>query len=161
MPRNQENVEMIANQMMKGPKAGRYAIGSTPTERQEFLERYGPMIEELLPFLPRGSSAIGAAVMKCALKYNKEKAFEFAKNIKDGMFNGKNDPVYLLWSYLQTRRSSKSKSDRTIDIYRMTATACTAWCEERTLSELRARATDIFEWDEDWQPRLKNSSPRN
>lgn len=155
MPTQEVQVTMIANQMMKGPRGGRYALGSTETERTLFRQIHEPMIRELVPILPRGSGAMGAAIMKCALRYGKKKAFAFTKRVSSGMFEGKNDPAYLLWSYLQTGKKPKTRLEKTIDAYRKAATCCRAACENRTLKELRARnqnkASDIFEWDENWQ----------
>jgi hypothetical protein len=146
-------IAMIANQMMKGPQGGRYAANSTEKERAKFLADNREMIEKLLPLLPRGSGAIGAAIAKCALRYDKDRAFEFAKKVKDGMFEGKTDPVFLLWRWLNGKKNSrkKTKREKTIDIYRMTATACVAYCECRILTDIRPKETDIFEWDKYWQ----------
>ena len=86
MPSREAQVRMIANRMMKGPKRGRYAVGSTETERKLFCQIHEPMINELILILPRSNCAMGAAIMKCALRFGKNKAFAFAERVRSGMF---------------------------------------------------------------------------
>ena len=146
-------VQVIANQMMLGANNGRYVEGTTEEQREEFRERYRSLIEEIVPVLPRGMSSVGAAVAKCAIRYGKEEAIEFAKNVKEMWFNGKNDPChrYYMWLHGLHRGKGRDKKDR-VAVYQMTVTACRAFCTGRTLTALKPATKDVFSWSDDWQP---------
>lgn len=142
----------IASQMMKGPRYGQHAKGSTEESRDEFLAHYAALIEIMAPYFPRGTAATAAVIVKCAIKYDLERAIAFGKAVRHGNFNGLNDPVHLLYSFLV---KSAHKHD-TVEIHRRAITAARAACEGRTLTELRPANADIFDWTIDWEPDLKN-----
>jgi hypothetical protein len=140
-------VDAVANEMMRGLDPARY--NKTPEEeRQKFRDKYRALIEEILPYVPRGYSGIGAAVCKCAIRYSKERAILFLQNLKDTIFHGRKDPVYLFSLWLD----NKNRQKRGRIPYKMAMVACRAFCQERELTELRpGRDQDVFEWSEDWQ----------
>lgn len=146
---SQRAVHVIANQMMLGASTGRYAVDSTVEQREAFKEEYRPIIEAIIPHLPRGMSAVGAAVAKCAIMYGLPKATEFASNVKNMMFNGKKDPCYHYHLWLDGK--SREKRDKKT-IYLVTLTACRAYCCGKELSAIRAATKDLFEWDKEWKP---------
>lgn len=53
-------------------------------EIEKFLEVHGDLVERVVELMPRGMSSIGAAVAKCAIKYDRERAISFLQNSKDG-----------------------------------------------------------------------------
>lgn len=143
MVRQKIQAQMISNMMMKGlDQSGKYAKDSTEQDRLQFLEKYEPVIYEIMPLLPRGSAAIGAAVCKCAIKFGMEKTKKFAKSLKEGVFNGQDDPVHLLWAY--TMRNSDETPGK---LYKLTLTACIAYCEGRQIKSLRPAKRDVFVWN--------------
>lgn len=142
-------VHVIANQMMLGPNTGRYPEGTTEKIRDEFKERYRTLIERIIPELPRGMSSVGAAIAKCAIRYDEERAIQFAHNVKEMLFQGKNDPCHRYYLWLHGK--SRTKKDK-VAVYWTTLTACRAYCQNRTLTDLRAATKDAFEWDENWEP---------
>ena len=138
----------IASRMMRGPRYG--SLNISVAERQKFENKYMPLIEEILPHLPRGGSSIGAVITKCAIKYGKDKAIQFAKTVKTADFNGEDDPAHLFWRTINGGRKKDA-----VELYRITVTAARAYCQNKTLSfghGLRKSTSDIFDWDENWEP---------
>lgn len=154
-------VHVIANQMMLGANTGRYAEGTTEKIRDEFRERYRPLIEKIVPELPRGMSAVGAAIAKCAIRYGDELAIQFAHNVKEMLFQGKNDPChrYYMWLHGLQRGAGREKKDK-VTVYCMTVAACRAFCEGRSLTRVCPATKDIFQWDDDWQPIIPKGDHR-
>ena len=146
MPTTKGLLVMLSNQMMKGPRHGRYAEGSTPASRVLFCHKHQRLIKEIIPHLPRASAAVGAVVCKCAIRFGKEKAIKFATAVKDGDFKGQNDPAILFWHYLL-----RSRGKTTLEVYKFTVTACRAYCENRTLTHLRPAESDVFTWNSKWE----------
>ena len=144
--------DLIVNQMIKGI-AGKYKMLDVPfAEREKFRAIYQPIIDEMIPHLPKGgSSAVGAVLCKCAVKFGTEKPIFFADALRSGIFNG-HESIKLIWSFLM-----RSPGRETLKIYQYVTTAARAFCEERPLKELRPAKKDIFEWDENWQPILSKS----
>lgn len=144
MPSPNELIDNICYQMMRGSKQAVYSA----EERSVFKAKYQKFVEGIMPHLPRASSAVGAVICICALYYGKDKAVKFAENLKNGVFDGLDDPVFLLWRFLNTRKN------RTTDqTYRLTVGAAKAYCEGRKLDRLRELKSDIFKWGENWESR--------
>lgn len=144
-------VFVIAVRMMLGANKGRYPK-ATMDEIEAFKLRHKALLEELIPHLPRGMSAVGAAIAKCAIKYDKARAIEFAQHVKEGFFQGKRDPVWHYYRWLNglERGQARVKRDQAQTFY-MTLAACRAYCENRQLSDLTPAKQDIFEWNEKWE----------
>ena len=131
------------NQMMKSGQGGRLKIDEHI--RARFKEEHERSIEWAIDHLPRVSSAVVAVVVKCILKHSKEEIAPFCDKMKDEMFDGVNDPTYLLWSWLM-----RNKGANPAHVYKRTVTATRACMEGRTISEIRPSKTDIFNWDDDY-----------
>lgn len=145
---------VVAKQMMFEINSNRRP---SPEEQEEFRERYKPLLEEIIPEIPRGMSSVGAAIAKCAIRYGKAPAIQFAKNVKNMMFQGKNDPCHRYYLWLHGKNRSKQDA---VTSYRVTLTACQAFCEGRQLTRLRPSSKDIFQWSAEWLPELQNEAPR-
>lgn len=142
MPSPNELVDNICYQMMRGSKQTPFSAA----ERAVFKAKYQKLVESIMPHLPRASSAVGAVVCICALYYGREKAVKFADNLKNGVFDGLDDPVFLLWRFLNTR-----KNKTTDQTYRLTVGAAKAYCEGKKLNRLRELKSDIFKWGNGWE----------
>lgn len=141
MPTRPAMVEMVANQMMKGPRHGR--LPGTKRQRQYFKKRHERQISWVLERLPRCSAAVGAVMVKCLLKYGEEPVARFCKALRDHHFNGPNDPAFMLWRYLQAHRGKE-----TTEVYQKTVVAAKAYMEGTPITSLRMTNEDIFDWDE-------------
>lgn len=146
MPSSKEQAERICNAMLKGI-SGKFPAGSTPEQRSEFQQRHLLLAQLIVPHLPRASAALGAVICKCAMKYGLFKAVQLAEALRTGVFAGEKDPAKLLWEFLTRAGGLES-----VEIYRKAVTAARAYCEDRTLTELRFAGTDIFDWDENYYP---------
>lgn len=132
------------NQMMKSGQGGRLKIDEHI--RARFKEEHVRSIEWAIDHLPRISSAAIAVVVKCALKHSKEEILPFCNKMKREMFDGVNDPAYLLWAWLM-----RNKGANPSHVYKRTVTAARACMDGRTISDIRPSKTDIFNWDDDYQ----------
>jgi len=141
-------VGTIAREMMRGMDEGPFKK-ATPEEIQRFTEQHRALIQEVLPYVPRGFSTIGAVVCKCAIEFDKARAIEFLANFKESLFQGREDPVFLFRKWFDGR--TRVKKDR-IRTYQVTLAACRAYCNQRQVKELRPAwaSKDAFEWDNDW-----------
>jgi hypothetical protein len=132
----------VANQMMKGPHHGRPS--GTPRQKELFLLRHEKQIQFVIDEMPgKCSAAVVAVLVKCLIKYGEQKVAEFCSALKNCRFMGTNDPVHLLWKFLQKHRGKD-----TVGAYQKTICAAKAFMEEREITILRPHRTDIFEWDE-------------
>ena len=139
------------NQMMKSGQGGRLKIDDHI--RARFKKEHVQSIEWAIDQMPRISSAAIAVVVKCALKHGKDEILPFCEKMKHELFNGVNDPAYLLWSWLM-----RNKGANPAHVYKRTVTAARACMEGRTISEIRPSKTDIFNWDEDYQSPFKSDA---
>ncbi len=143
MPSRTDMTDMVANQMMKGPRAGR--LSASPQEKQRFISRHEENIQWVLERLPRASCAVAAVTMKCLIKYGREPVERWCDALKHQNFNGQNDPAYHLWKFLL-----KHKGRNTLDIYRKSLCAAKNYMEGKTITQLRPYQEDVFQWDADW-----------
>lgn len=144
MPTRDALVTMVANQMMRGPRPGRPP--GTPRQRELFKKRHEKQIQFVIDELPRCSAAVAAVLTKCLIKYGEEKVANFCRSLRQCKFQGLNDPVHLLWKFLQKHRGKD-----TVGAYKRTACAAKAFMEgKESISVLRPHNKDIFEWDEDF-----------
>lgn len=135
-------LEMVANQMMRSGKSNR--LKATQSQRELFQKRHEKQILWAVDHLPRSSAAVHAVVVKCLIKYNDyTRVASFCRALQKAMFNGKDDPAYLLWKFLQVHRGGDFTT-----AYKVSVCACKAYMEKRTLQTLRQLNSDIFEWDE-------------
>lgn len=139
MPTKEAQIEMIANQMLKGPKGG--ALPGTPEQRIKFQEEHQAKIEWVLTQLPRCSAAVGAVLVKTAIRYGDEPVERFCKALKNQNFNGSDDPSYLLWKFLNT------PGNETKTIYKKTLCAVKAFVKGEKLKAIREGKGDILKWD--------------
>lgn len=139
MPTRAALVEMVANQMLKGPKGG--ALPGTPAQRQQFREKYEEKIEWVVSQLPRCSAAVGAVLTKAALRYGDEPVQKFCQSLKTQSFSGPDDPTYHLWKYL-TEGGQETKIT-----YRKTLYAVKAYIEGKKITSIRQAEGDILKWD--------------
>jgi hypothetical protein len=137
------------NQMMKSGQGGRLKVDDHI--RARFKEEHMRSIEWAIDHLPRISSAAVAVVVKCILKHSKEEILPFCDKMKSEMFDGVNDPVYLLWSWLMRNKGASPSH-----VYKRTVTTARACMDGRTISELRPSKTDIFNWVDDYQSPFKS-----
>jgi hypothetical protein len=117
-------------------------------EIEKFLEVHGDLVERVVELMPRGMSSIGAAVAKCAIKYDRERAISFLRNSKDGIFDGKDDPVYHFYMWLHGLKGPKRKR-QDISTHEVALYACKQYCLGKKVKRLD-RIKDIFKWAEGW-----------
>ena len=86
------------------------------------------------------SPAIAAVICKCALKYGKDKALDLLRNVRNGTFNGPNDPARLMHILIKDGKGTPQQ------LYSKATCGARAFCEGRTLTELRYVKTDICDW---------------
>jgi len=143
MPSREAMIDMVANQMMRGPKPGRNT--ATDIEKQRFVERHEENIQWVLGKLPRYSCAVAAVTMKCLIKYGREPVENWCDALKNQNFRGTDCPAFHLWKFLL-----RHKGRNTLDIYKKTLCAAKNYMEEKPLTQLRPYQEDIFVWDVDW-----------
>lgn len=114
-----------------------------------FFQKYEEIINDVIKYMPRGMTTVGAAVGRCALLYDKEKAIGFIKNSKEGIFQGKEDPVYHFFLWLRGLKGPKRKK-HDISTYEITFYACKNYCASKKIKRLD-RARDMFNWNENWE----------
>jgi hypothetical protein len=142
MPSKTEIANKIGRKMILGENSGK-----VPPEHLEILQaRYGDIILKIAQSLPRYSVSVGAVIGKCAIRYGHKKALDFCDTISNEKFKGPLDPAYLLWTLLLSCKGKKV----TREIYKKSVTAVRAWCEDRTLTEIRAARRDVFIWGKDF-----------
>lgn len=134
---------MVANQMIKGPHPGRMV--ATVKQRDLFLKRHEKHINWAIEEMPRCSASVIAVVVKCIIKYGEEKTAAFCYALKHKMFQGPNDPVHLLWLFLQKHRGKDVAG-----CYRKTLCAVKAYMENKQITILRPIKEDIFKWNAEW-----------
>lgn len=148
MPSKSELADRICNQMLKGPSGKMPDISEE--QKVAFFARYGELAKSVAESIPHlsgdtVSSALGAVICKCVIWYGKEKTMQLIDRISQGTFQGQNDPAKLLFVFM-----ARSKGLTTQQIYQKVVSAIRAFCEDRTLYELRYASTDIFEWNSDF-----------
>jgi uncharacterized protein YoaH (UPF0181 family) len=127
----------------------RYMTGVREEEEiEKFLGIYGGLVEQVVEFMPRGMSSIGAAVAKCAIKYDRERAIAFLRNSKDGMFEGKDDPAYHFYMWLHGLKGPKRKR-QDISTYEVALYACKQYCLGKKVKRLD-RIKEVFKWSDNW-----------
>jgi hypothetical protein len=157
MPSKTELAERICNQMLKGISGKMPDI--SPEQKTAYQERFKDLTNGIAQIIPYNqetvSPAFGAALCKCAILYGEDKVKQLMDRFLQGTFQGQRDPVKLLFIFM-----TKSKGLTSQQIYQKTVNAARAFCEGRTLRELRYAQSDIFEWNEDFSgPSLvKNKS---
>ena len=139
MPTRTATIEMVANQMLKGPKGG--ALPGTPEQREEFRQLHQVKIEWVVDQLPRCSAAVGAVLVKAAIRYGDEPVERFCKALKSQKFNGADDPPYLLWKFLM------EGGVETKTTYKKTLCAVKAYVKGEKLTAIREGKGDILKWD--------------
>lgn len=144
MPTKEETALQIANQMIKSGRMGRVKI---PVSRiLSFKMTHDNYINWVIDNMPTVSAAVSAVVVKAMIRYNKNRIANFCKALKNCRFEGTDDPVYLLWRFLQTHKGKNTET-----AYRRTVTAVRAYAEGKKLQNLTLTLAkrDIFDWDED------------
>ena len=116
-------------------------------EVEKFMNKY-EIINDITKYMPRGMSSIGAAVGKCAIKYDQERAIQFLQHAKEGIFEGREDPVYHFYMWLKGVAGPKRKKND-ISTYEVALYACKNYCLKKKIKGLR-RSKDIFQWSENW-----------
>jgi len=150
-------VPAICYRMLLGMNAGRLTIPEH--EFDLFVSKYRDLIETLLPYMPDDLAAIDAALVKCAIAHNPKKVMEFCDNSKKLIFNGKNDPAFHFhhWGFTGKKRGPRP-TNKSVVTYSTALNLCSAYCEGRTLIKIRPLKIDLFEWDDNYNPILKNKS---
>lgn len=139
MPTRIALVEMVANQMLKGPKGG--TLPGTPEQRQEFRQQHEEKIEWVVNQLPRCSAAVGAVLTKAALRYGDEPVEKFCQALKTQSFDGTDDPRYHLWKFLMEGGQDPKMT------YRKALYAVKAYLEGKKITSIRQAEGDILKWD--------------
>lgn len=151
---HEEVSDFFVNQMLKGVNGvypDKYR-GMYNENRAELCRALRPHISLIVPYIPaRFNSAVGAVILKCAIKYGLAKALEFANCINEGKFKGHSDPVYLIWLHLVKNKNVKSPA-----LYATVVTAARAYCEGKELKGLRPSSKDILEWTDDLIPPIES-----
>jgi hypothetical protein len=135
----------VARNMMVANKKN---INFSENDIENFIEKYKDTIDSVVKYMPRGMTTVGAAVAKCALKYDKNKALEFLKNFKDEIFAGKEDPVYHFYMWIHGVKGPKRKK-HDISTFEITAYACKQYCIGKKIKRLD-RIKDVFKWADNW-----------
>ena len=143
MPSKLALIEQAASQMMKSGRPGR--LSATAKQKENFQKRHEKHISWAIDNLPRSSSALPAVVVKCLIKYDGERVLSFCRALRNNLFQGQDDPAFLMWKFLQ-----KHRGHDTIAVYQRAVCAAKAYMEGRTLNTLRPIKEDVFTWDEDW-----------
>ncbi len=148
----------VAKNMMYAPNKTKKIAED---EIKNFFEKYKEIIEDVVKYMPRGMTTVGAAVGRCALLYDKEKAINFIKNSKEGIFQGKEDPVYHFFLWLRGLKGPKRKK-HDISTYEITFCACKNYCTDKRIKRLD-RYKDSLDWSENWEVKKskKNESESN
>lgn len=148
----------VAKNMMYAPNKTKQI---SEDEIKNFFEKYKEIIEDVVKYMPRGMTTVGAAVGRCALLYDKEKAINFIKNSKEGIFQGKEDPVYHFFLWLRGLKGPKRKK-HDISTYEITFCACKNYCTGKRIKRLD-RYKDSLDWSENWEVKKskKNESENN
>jgi len=120
--------------------------GAGDEDVEKFLGVHGDLLERVVELMPRGMSSIGAAVTKCAIRYDRERAISFLQNSKDGMFEGKDDPVYHFYMWLHGLKGPKRKR-HDVSTHEVALYACKQYCLGKKVKRLD-RIKDI--WAEGW-----------
>lgn len=142
--KEEETVIQAMNQMMRGPKNG--IVKATDEQKELFKLRYAQQIRWVAREIPRCSSPMVAVITKCLIKYGEKKVSAFTKAFRNCLFDGKDDPVYVLWKFIQ-------KDDKkTLEVYKKTVTVIRAYMEGRKFKNIKIKPaqTDIFKWNPNW-----------
>jgi hypothetical protein len=139
MPTRLALVEMVANQMLKGPKGG--SLPGTAEQREEFRQQHEKKIEWVVNQLPRCSAAVGAVLTKAALRYGDEPIQKFCLSLRTQSFTGPDDPSYHLWKYLM------EGGQQTKITYRKALYAVKAYIDGKKITSIRQGKGDILKWD--------------
>lgn len=114
------------------------------TEVEDFLNKYKSIILTVTEYMPRGMTSIGAAVGKCAIKYDADRAIQFLKNSKYGIFEGKEDPAYHFSLWLHGIRGPKRKKCD-ISTHEIAFYACKQYCLGKKIKRLE-RSKEALKW---------------
>lgn len=112
----------------------------------EFAELYGPQIEWLERICPTYRSDVLAAFLKAILWYGVDRMEPFLKRFGEVLFESKDDPAKLLHAAVKLHRG-KTK----LSLYKKTLSAINHHINNRKVSKLLEKDTDIFEWDPGWK----------
>jgi len=141
---NEDYYHRIIGKVIQGPEYHKSKL----KDRAIIEKLYGPLIVQVMHKVSsKYSVVVAAALVKCALIYGEKKTLEFCDKLKDQSFDGQNDPARLLWHFLLNSKSFGKKNEVTKKTYLKTVHAARAFCEGRTLSELRISNSDFFEWE--------------
>jgi hypothetical protein len=143
MPNKQKLIEQVASQMMKSGKKGR--LTATENQKQKFVKRHEKQIAWTIENMPRSSAAVYAVIVKCLIKYDHANVANFCKSVKKAIFDGQNDPAYVLWKFIQTYRGKDSSG-----VYQITVFAAKNYMEKIPIKSIMPSKEDIFDWDEEW-----------
>lgn len=125
MPTKSAQIEMVANQMLKGVNNTTLPDVSI---RENFRKEHENEISHIVHNLPRCSAAVGAVLTKASMKYGRESIENFCLALKNQNFNGTDDPTYLLWKFLQEHRGKNTKV-----VYQKTLCAVRAFLKKRKI----------------------------
>lgn len=128
-------------------------IVGSDNDLESFLSTYGGLIDKIVCHMPRGMSSIGAAVANCAIKYDYDRALKFIENSKNGIFEGKEDPVYHFYMWLHGIKGPKRKK-HDVSTYEVTMYACKQYCLGKKVRRLD-RIKETLNWN---QSKKKQSS---
>lgn len=124
---------------------------------EEFILKHKKIIDDVIQYMPRGMSTVGAAVAKCAIQYDQDRAINFLKNSKDKIFQGKEDPVYHFYLWLHGLKGPKRKKND-ISTYEITYYACKQYCLNKKIKRL-SKSKDNMSWQKDWTLKSNSKSP--
>ena len=143
MPSKKLLVDNVVSQMMKGLAGGK--LTASRRQKLAFKARHEKHIEWVVKILPRCSAGVHAVLVKAIIKYGEKPVWQFCHAFRHGLFQGTQDPVLLLWKFLDRYRGKNTTS-----VYQKSVSAVKAYMEGKPLAHLRPAKDDVFEWDEDW-----------
>ena len=146
-------------QMLKGLNGEMPVI--TEEQKDEFFAKHLDLAKRVMDLLLPNpdrtySAAIGAVIAKAALKYGEEKAFKLLTTMRDCTFNGEYDPARLLHLLIKNSRGLSNQH-----LYARAVSATRAFCEGRTIMELKKAKSDILECSIKTEPSIKLSTKKN
>jgi hypothetical protein len=128
----------------------------TDKEIENFISKYREIIDNVISCMPRGMSNVGAAVAKCAIQFDKDKAISFLRNSKERIFQGKEDPVYHFHLWLLGLKGPKRKK-HDVSTYEITFYACKNYCLGKKIKRLY-QFKDNSNWNDQFEIVKKNDN---
>lgn len=140
-------IDNITNQMVIGIQD----LKRSPISKEEY-DKFKSAFLEVVKWVktrtPKSSAGLQAAIAKAVLWYGIDKIEPFCYALKNSAFNGKDDPVHVLYLYLSSQVKYNPR-----DVYRRTVTAIRYYVDGRIMKDHKGiypAESDIFDWNPDY-----------